>query len=90
MLRKIQGQMASHVLLSDTQSLESKHSGKYISSFLYDVGQIQGLISTGVLNPHERFTLITLMFVMFYQNWEASTLFNHYDAIGCFLCKILG
>ena len=67
----IQGQMAQHVLISDTQSLESKHSGRYISSFMYDVGQIQSLISTGVLNlMKDTLTLITLLCVMFYQNWK--------------------
>ena len=33
-VEEIQGQMADHVLISDTQSLESKHSGRYISSFI--------------------------------------------------------
>ena len=70
-VQEIQGQMAEHVLLSDTQSLESKHSGKYISSFMYDVGQIQSLISTGVLNlMKDTLTLTTLLIVMFYQNWK--------------------
>ena len=70
-VEEIQGQMAEHVLISDTQSLESKHSGRYISSFMYDVGQIQSLISTGVLNlMKDSLTLITLLCVMFYQNWK--------------------
>ncbi len=70
-VQEIQGEMAEHVLISDTQSLESKHSGRYISSFMYDVGQIQSLISTGVLNlMKDSLTLITLLCVMFYQNWK--------------------
>ena len=70
-VEEIQGQMAKHVLISDTQSLESKHSGRYISSFMYDVGQIQSLISTGVLNlMKDSLTLVTLLCVMFYQNWK--------------------
>tara|TARA_B100000029_G_scaffold443129_1_gene461983 strand:- start:2200 stop:3942 length:1743 start_codon:yes stop_codon:yes gene_type:complete len=70
-VQELQGQMAEHVLLSDTQSLESKHSGRYVSSFMYDVGQIQSLISTGVLNlMKDSLTLITLLCVMFYQNWK--------------------
>ena len=32
--QKIQDEMAENILLSDTQTLESKHSGKYISHFL--------------------------------------------------------
>ena len=69
--QEIQSQMAEHILLSDTQSLESKHSGRHITSFMYDVGQIQSLISTGVLNlMKDTLTLITLLVVMFYQNWK--------------------
>ncbi len=49
-IQEIQSQMAEHVLLSDTQNLESKHSGRHITSFMYDVAQIQSLISTGLLN----------------------------------------
>ena len=90
-IEKIQGQMASHVLLSDTQSLESKHSGKYISSFLYDVGQIQGLISTGVLNlMKDSLTLITLMFVMFYQNWKLALFSIIMMPLAAFFAKSLG
>ena len=76
-IEKLQGQMAGHILLSDTQSLETKHSGKYISSFLYDVGQIQGLISTGVLNlMKDTLTLITLLCLMFYQYWKLVKVLN--------------
>ena len=74
--------MAGHILLSDTQSLESKHSGKYISSFLYDVGQIQSLISTGVLNIMKdtlHFNNTAVCNVL--SKLEASTIFNDYDAI---------
>ena len=71
-VQELQNQMAEHILLSDTQSLESKHSGKYISDFLYDVGQIQSLISTGVLNMmKDPLTLIALVSLMFYQNWNS-------------------
>ena len=70
-VQELQVQMAQHILISDTQSLESRHSGRYISSFLYDVGQIQSLVSTGVLNiMKDTFTLITLVCLMFYQNWK--------------------
>ena len=69
--QKIQDEMAENILLSDTQTLESKHSGKYISHFLYDVGKIQTLVSTGVLNMmKDSFTLIALVSLMFYQNWK--------------------
>ena len=69
--RKLAGQMASTILESDTNTIEAKHSGKYISHFLYDVGLISGLVSSGVLNlMKDSLTLIVLIGVMFYQNWK--------------------
>ena len=90
-IEKLQGQMTGHILLSDTQSLETKHSGKYISSFLYDVGQIQGLISTGVLNlMKDSLTLITLLCVMFYQNWKLALFSIIMMPLAAFFAKSLG
>ncbi len=90
-IEKIQNQMAEHILLSDTQSLESKHSGKYISSFLYDVGQIQSLISTGFLNMmKDSLTLITLLGVMFYQNWKLTIFAMLMMPLAAFFAKSLG
>ena len=42
--RKLGVEMTSGVLKSDTHTIESKHSGKYISHFLYDVGLIANLV----------------------------------------------
>ena len=90
-IEKLQVQMAGHILISDTQSLETKHSGKYISSFLYDVGQIQGLISTGVLNlMKDSLTLITLLCVMFYQNWKLALFSIIMMPLAAFFAKSLG
>mgnify|MGYP003311236145 CR=1 FL=1 len=44
--RELQDEMSSSILESDTHTLESKHSGKYISHFLYDVSLIGNLVST--------------------------------------------
>ncbi len=67
----LQNKMTDNILLSDSQTIESKHSGKYISTFLYDVGMIQELVSTGVLNIiKDSLTLIALIGLMFYQNWK--------------------
>ena len=64
-------EMTSNVLKSDTHTLESKHSGKYISHFLYDVGLVANLIGTGVLNlMKDSLTLAVLVYLMFYQNWK--------------------
>ena len=90
-IQEIQNQMAQHILISDTQSLESKHSGRYISSFLYDVGQIQALVSTGVLNiMKDSFTLITLVTLMFYQNWKLALFSIIMMPLAAFFAKSLG
>ena len=90
-IAEIQGQMAKHVLLSDTQNLESKHSGRYIASFMYDVAQIQTLISTGVLNlMKDTLTLVTLLVVMFYQNWKLALFSMLIMPLAAFFAKSLG
>ena len=69
--RKLGVEMSSGVLNSDTHTIESKHSGKYISHFLYDVGLIANMVGSGVLNlMKDSLTLIVLVGVMFYQNWK--------------------
>ena len=69
--RKLSVQMATRILKSDTHTIESKHSGKYISHFLYDVGIIANMVGTGILNlMKDSLTLIVLTGVMFYQNWK--------------------
>tara|TARA_Y100000590_G_scaffold461533_2_gene623341 strand:+ start:354 stop:2102 length:1749 start_codon:yes stop_codon:yes gene_type:complete len=70
-VRKLGAEMASTVLESDTHTIETKHSGKYISHFLYDVGLIASMVGSGVLNlMKDSLTLIVLLGVMFYQNWK--------------------
>ena len=73
--QKISGEMqkkiAKSILFSDIQTLDSRHSGKYISNIMYDSGQIHQLVSTGVLNiMKDSFSVIFLVGVMFYQNWK--------------------
>ena len=69
--RKLAVEMSSNILRSDVHTLESKHSGKYISHFLYDVGLVANLVGTGVLNlMKDSLTLIVLVSLMFYQNWK--------------------
>ena len=63
--------MAASILKSDTHTIESKHSGQYISHFLYDVEMVANLVGTGVLNlMKDSLTLIVLVALMFYQNWK--------------------
>jgi len=89
--RKLAGQMASTILESDTNTIETKHSGKYISHFLYDVGLVSGLVSSGVLNlMKDSLTLIVLIGVMFYQNWKLACFAIIMMPLAAIVAKSLG
>jgi len=71
---ELQKNVATTILFSDIQTLDSRHSGKYISNILYDSGQVQHLVSTGVLNlMKDSFTVVFLVGLMFFQNWKLAT-----------------
>jgi subfamily B ATP-binding cassette protein MsbA len=68
---KLQKKIASNILFSDIQTLDNRHSGKYISNIMYDAHHVQTLVGTGVLNlMKDSFSVITLVSLMFYQNWK--------------------
>ena len=70
-VRKLNIEMTSGILKSDISTIDSKHSGKYISHYLYDVGLVANMVGTGVLNlMKDSLTLIVLIGVMYYQNWK--------------------
>ena len=70
---ELKSQVANNILYSDIQTLDKRHSGKYISNIMFDAGQVQQLVSSGVLNiMKDSFSLIALTSVMFYQNWKLS------------------
>ena len=69
----LQSQMVKSLIKADTQLIDQKHSGKFISNLTYDVTHITTLLSTAVLNLFkDSLTLFGLLFVMFYQNWKLS------------------
>ena len=68
---EIQKKVAKNILMSDIQTLDNRHSGKYISNIMFDANQIQSLVSNGVLNiMKDSFSVIALVSLMFYQNWK--------------------
>ena len=68
---EIQNKVAKNILTSDIQTLDNRHSGKYISNIMFDAHQIQNLVSTGVLNiMKDSFSVVALVSLMFYQNWK--------------------
>ena len=71
--KTLQFQMAKSLINADTQIIDQKHSGKFISNLTYDVNQITNMLSTAILNLFkDSLTLFGLLFVMFYQNWKLS------------------
>ena len=68
---ELQKKIANNILTSDIQTLDNRHSGKYISNIMYDTHHIQNLVSTGILNlMKDTFSVIALVSLMFYQNWK--------------------
>tara|TARA_Y100000590_G_scaffold340787_1_gene388693 strand:- start:3424 stop:5172 length:1749 start_codon:yes stop_codon:yes gene_type:complete len=89
--KKIGVQMTSSILKSDIHSLESKHSGKFISHYLYDVGLIAQLVGTGVLNlMKDSLTLLVLVSLMFYQNWKLASFALIMMPLAAIVSKSLG
>ncbi len=93
--QKISGEMqkklAKSILFSDIQTLDSRHSGKYISNIMYDCGQIHQLVSTGVLNiMKDSFSVIFLVGLMFYQNWKLALFAMIMIPLAAGLAKNLG
>ena len=68
---ELQKKIATNILLSDIETLDNRHSGKYISNIMFDTHHVRTLVSTGILNlMKDSLTLIALTCVMFYQNWK--------------------
>jgi len=69
----VQKDMIKALLVADTKIMEKKHSGKFITNVVTDVGLLTNLISSSILNLFkDTLTLIGLLGVMFYQNWKLS------------------
>ena len=69
--KKLQFDMVNTLIDTDTQIIDKKHSGKFISNLTYDVTHITNLLSNAILTLFkDSLTLIGLLFVMFFQNWK--------------------
>ena len=89
--RDIQIDVLKSVLNLDTQSLDSKNSGKFISHLTYDVALLTNMISVGLLNLiKDTLTLGGLIFLMFYQNWKLALLAIIMIPIATFAARSLG
>ena len=69
--KKLQYDMVNTLISTDTQIIDKKHSGKFISNLTYDVTHITNLLSNAILTLFkDSLTLIGLLTVMFVQNWR--------------------
>ena len=88
---ELQKKIANVIILSDIQTLDNRHSGKYISNIMYDCGSVQSLVSTGVLNlMKDSFSVIALVSLMFYQNWKLASFAIFMMPLAVFFAKSLG
>ena len=69
----LQSDMVKSLINADTQLIDQKHSGKFISNLTYDVTHITTMLSNAILTLFkDSLTLFGLLFVMFFQNWKLS------------------
>ena len=88
---ELQKKLAKSIIFSDLETLDNRHSGKYISNISFDCGAVQNLVSTGVLNlMKDSFSLILLVSLMFYQNWKLASFAILMMPLAIFFAKNLG
>ena len=46
---ELQKKIAKSILFSDVQTLDNRHSGRYVSNISYDSGQVSHFVSVGIL-----------------------------------------
>ena len=89
--KKLQLDMVSSLIHADTQLIDKKHSGKFISNLTYDVTHITNLLSNVILNLFkDSITLIGLLLVMFFQNWRLAMISIIMIPLASFFAKTLG
>ena len=89
--KKLQIDMVNTLVGADTQIIDKKHSGKFISNLTYDVTHITNLLSNAILTLFkDSLTLIGLLFVMFLQNWKLALISIIMIPLASFSAKTLG
>jgi len=89
--KEIQQNLIEAIIKSDTQVIENKHSGKFMSNVTFDAALIIQLVSTSLLSLiKDGLTLIALLSLMFYQNWKLSLFAIIMIPLAAFAAKSLG
>jgi subfamily B ATP-binding cassette protein MsbA len=87
----LQFDMVKSLIKTDTQIIDKKHSGKFISNLTYDVNHITHLLSNAILTLFkDSLTLVGLLTVMFIQNWKLSLISIIMIPLAGFFSKKLG
>tara|TARA_X000000950_G_scaffold239095_1_gene291493 strand:- start:1808 stop:3550 length:1743 start_codon:yes stop_codon:yes gene_type:complete len=87
----LQIDMLRSFIRADTEIIENRHSGNYISNINYDVDQITKMLSEAYLTIFkDGLTLIGLLAVMFIQNWKLSLIAIIMIPLASVTAKILG
>jgi subfamily B ATP-binding cassette protein MsbA len=87
----LQTDMLKSFIKADTEIIESKHSGNYISNLNFDVSLITRMLGEAFLSIFkDGLTLICLLGVMFFQNWELSLIAIIMIPLATITAKILG
>ena len=89
--KMLQIDMLKSFIKADTEIIENKHSGKYISNINFDVDQITKMLAEAYLTIFkDGLTLIGLLGVMFFQNWKLSLIAIIMIPLASIIAKILG
>ena len=89
--KDLQCDMLSNLIAADTKLINSKHTGKILSSLTNDVSHITNLISIAVLTLFkDSLTLVGLLFVMFFQNWKLALVAIIMIPLATFAARTLG
>jgi subfamily B ATP-binding cassette protein MsbA len=89
--KDLQANMLDSFISADTEFIDKKHTGKYISNLNFDVTQITRMLSEAFLSiVKDGFTLIGLLTVMFIQNWKLSLIAIVMIPLAYITARVLG
>ena len=89
--KDIQSDMVKSLIKADTQLIDNKHTGEFVSNLTNDTAMITNLVSTVMLNLFkDTLTLIGLLSVMFYQNWKLASVAIIMIPVASIAAKSLG
>ena len=90
-IANIQIKMGDKIINSDTSFINNKHSANIVSSLTNDIAILVNTLNNVIINTFkEFFTLLALLALMFYQNWELSLVSLTIMPVAAFISKKIG